>query len=62
MNMKVRMKASSAPPTAAATAAPAIVPAEIFPDFELPDFEPPDCPESGICVGEAEVEAAVLVT
>jgi hypothetical protein len=54
MNTKVRMKASSAPPTAAATTAPATVPVEIFPDLELPDFEPSDCPEGGICVVEAE--------
>lgn len=59
--MKVRMKAISAPPTAAATAAPATVPVETFPDFELPDFEPPGCPESVICEVEAEVEAAVPV-
>lgn len=56
MSMKVRMKAISAPPTAAATAAPATVPVETF-----PDFEPPDCPESVVCEVEAEVEVTVLV-
>ena len=35
--MKVKRKASNAPPTAAPTAAPTTIPTEIFPDFELPD-------------------------
>ena len=53
--MKVIIKARSAPPTAAAVAAPATVPAERPPDVELLD-----CPGKATCGVDVGEEAVVV--